>query len=253
MAHYQIILAYDGTTFQGYQRQKSVRTVQGEVEAALRHLNWTASAITSAGRTDTGAHASGQVIAFELDWSHSENELGRALNAILPEDVAVRSVKLAAAGFHPRYSATARTYQYHIYCQVDRHPLLERYAWRVWPEANLDLLQSAARMLVGKHDFSAFGKPPHAGGSTWRVVYGACWQPEAEGLRFEVSANAFLYHMVRRMVYLQVLVAQNQLSLDGLAALVQGGSAAHSQTPGIAPAHGLVLVDVLYGEKRELK
>jgi tRNA pseudouridine38-40 synthase len=223
------------------------------VEAALRHLNWAGASITSAGRTDTGAHASGQVIAFDLDWAHLDEELGRALNAILPEDVAVRSVMQAPEGFHPRYSATARTYQYHIYCQVDRHPLLERFAWRVWPEANLDLLQAAAQTLVGRYDFSAFGKPPHAGDSTLRVVYSACWQPEASGLRFEVSANAFLYHMVRRMVFLQILVAQNQLNLDDLNALVQAGGAAQSQAPGIAPAHGLVLVDVQYGEKRELK
>ncbi len=253
MAHYQIILAYDGTAFQGFQRQREARSVQGEVEAALRRLNWTDAAVTSAGRTDTGVHASGQVIAFDLDWSHSDEELGRALNAILPVDVAVRSVKLAAPGFHPRYSATARTYQYHIYCQVDRNPLLERYAWRVWPEANLDLLQAAAQTLVGRHDFGAFGRPPHAGGSTWRVVYTTCWQLEASGLRFEVSANAFLYHMVRRMVYLQVLAAQSQISLGDLDALVQTGGMAQTQTPGIAPAHGLVLVDVQYGEKRELK
>jgi tRNA pseudouridine38-40 synthase len=253
MAHYQVILAYDGTDFQGFQRQKSARSVQGEVESALHHLNWNASAIASAGRTDTGAHASGQVIAFELDWPHSEYELGRALNATLPQDVAVRSVKLAPDGFHPRYSATARTYQYHVYCQVDRDPLLERFAWRVWPQAGLELLQDAAQTLVGRHDFSAFGRPPHTGGSTWRVVYTACWQPEDGGLRFEVTANAFLYHMVRRMVYLQVLVGQNQLGLADLAALVQGGAAVEKQTPGIAPAHGLVLVDVQYGEKREPK
>ena len=253
MAHYQIILAYDGTAFQGYQRQKSVRTVQGEVEAALRRLNWAGAAVTCAGRTDTGAHALGQVIACDLDWPHSENELGRALNALLPVDVAVRSVKLAEPGFHPRYSAKARTYQYHIYCQVDRNPLRERYAWRVWPEVELQLLQQAAQALVGNHDFAAFGKPPRPGGSTRRTVDAACWQPEAEGLQFEVTANAFLYHMVRRMVFLQVLVGQNHLSLHELAGLVQAEGAAQMQTPGIAPAHGLVLAEVKYGEQEDLK
>ena len=249
MAHYRIILMYDGTAFKGYQRQKGARTVQGEVEAALTRLKWLGTAITSAGRTDTGVHASGQVIAFDLDWPHSETELGRALNALLPADVAVRSVKLAEAGFHPRYDATARTYQYHIYCQMDRHPLKERFAWRVWPEVDPELLQQAAQVLVGSHDFAAFGNPPRPGGSTIRFVYQACWQPEAGGLLFEVTANAFLYHMVRRMVYLQVLVGQNHLGLQELAELLQGKGAFQPQTPGLAPAHGLVLADVKYDAK----
>lgn len=224
--------------------------MQGEVESALRRLSWTGAAIASAGRTDTGAHASGQVIACELDWSHPEDELGRALNAILPADVAIRSVKLAAPGFHPRYSATARTYHYHLYCGVDRDPLRERYAWRVWPEVKLDLLQGAADLLVGQHDFAPFGRPPHAGGSTGRMVYRACWQPEDGGLRFEVSANAFLYHMVRRMVFLLALVGQGQLPFADLAALVQGEQVAQAAPPGIAPAHGLVLVEVQYAGRR---
>lgn len=249
MAHYQIILMYDGTAFQGYQRQNDARTVQGDVEAALTRLKWLGTAITSAGRTDTGVHASGQVIAFDLDWSHSETELGRALNALLPADVAVRSVKLAEEGFHPRFDATARTYQYHIYCQMDRNPLKDRYAWRVWPEVDPDLLQQAAQVLVGSHDFAAFGKPPRPGGSTIRRVNQACWQPEAGGLQFEVTANAFLYHMVRRMVFLQVLVGQNHLGLQGLADLLQGKGTVQPQTPGLAPAHGLVLAEVRYDVK----
>jgi len=253
MAHYQVILAYDGTAFLGYQRQKGARTVQGEVEKALARLNWQGSAILSAGRTDTGVHASGQVIAFELDWSHSAEELGRALNALLPVDVAARSVKETAPGFHPRYQARSRTYQYHIYCQQDRHPLKERFAWRVWPDVDLAKLQQAACLLVGSHDFAAFGNPPRPGGSTLRVVHQACWQAEAGGLQFEVSANAFLYHMVRRMVFVQVLVGQNRLSLPDLAEMLQGESTTQPQTPGLAPAHGLVLVDVSYEERPEIK
>jgi tRNA pseudouridine38-40 synthase len=248
MAHYQIILAYDGTLFQGFQRQGSARTVQAEVETALRKLNWQGRTILFAGRTDSGVHGSGQVIAFDLDWTHSPEELGRALNASLPKDVAAQSVALAADDFHPRFDATGRSYQYHIYCQPDRDPLRQHYAWRVWPAVDLNLLQQAASLLEGIHDFTVFGTPPRAGGSTVREVFKASWQSQASGLLFEITANAFLYHMVRRLVFLQVLVGQGRLSLDELAAGVQ---TAQPQPPGLAKPQGLVLTSVQYGGRRQ--
>lgn len=245
MARYQVILAYDGTDFQGFQRQANVRTVQGVVETALASLGWPGQTIYCAGRTDTGVHGAGQVIAFDLEWLHSPDELGRALNAHLPADVAVRTVREAASDFHPRYDAKGRTYQYRIYCEPNRDPLRDRFCWRVWPELDLDLLQQAARLLPGIHDFAAFGTPPRPGGHTIREVFRAGWEPQAGGLLFEVSANAFLYHMVRRMVYLQVMVGQRRLELEHLA---QAVCAAQPQPPGLAPAQGLVLKEVQYTE-----
>ncbi len=99
MAHYQVIIAYDGTNFQGFQRQGSSRTVQAEIEAALHHLDWQGDAIFYAGRTDSGVHASGQVIAFDLEWAHPPEALGRALNAHLPADIAARDVSSGSSGF----------------------------------------------------------------------------------------------------------------------------------------------------------
>jgi tRNA pseudouridine38-40 synthase len=247
MARYQVILAYDGTDFQGFQRQAKARTVQGVVETALRQINWQGRVLLSAGRTDTGVHGAGQVVAFDLDWAHTPVELGRALNANLPADVAVKQVLEAAPTFHPRYDAKGRLYQYQIFCQTDRDPLRDRFAWRVWPEIDLALLQQAARLLPGTHDFAAFGTPPKPGGSTIREVFWTRWESQAGGLLFEVAANGFLYHMVRRMVYLQVLVSQNRLELAHLA---QAVLAAQPQPPGLAPAHGLVLKEVWYEENR---
>lgn len=246
MARYQIILAYDGTDFQGFQRQAKGRTVQGVFESALSQLGWTGRITLFAGRTDCGVHAEGQVAAFDLDWSHPVEELARAINAHMPADVAVRSVQVTAPNFHPRYDAKGRTYQYQIYCQPDRDPLRDRYAWRVWPELNLALLQQAAQLLPGIHDFTAFGTPPRPGGRTIREIFSTAWEPRSRGLLFEVSANAFLYHMVRRMVYLQVQVGKNLLELESFAQAVQ---AAHPQPPGLAPAHGLALKEVLYEVK----
>ena len=111
---YKVILAYDGTHFFGFQRQGADRTVQLEVEAALRQLGWQGRAITSSGRTDSGVHATGQVIAFDLDWRHGTESLLRALNAKLPDDVAVQAVEVAPADFHPRFDATSRCYRYQV-------------------------------------------------------------------------------------------------------------------------------------------
>ncbi|HSV86386.1 MAG TPA: tRNA pseudouridine(38-40) synthase TruA [Levilinea sp.] len=243
MARYKITLAYDGAAFLGFQRQRSGRTVQAEVESALRQLNWPGRAILAAGRTDTGVHAAGQVIAIDLDWVHEPADLGRALNARLPEDIAVREVVAVTGDFHPRYDARVRSYHYQIYCQPERDPLRARYAWRVWPEAKLDLMQAAARLFPGAHDFAAFGTPSRSGGSTVRLVYKAGWTAQVNGLLFEVSANGFLYHMVRRLVFLQVLVGQGLLKLEALQSAIAD---TQPMPPGLAPPHGLVLSDVRY-------
>ncbi|HNS63329.1 MAG TPA: tRNA pseudouridine(38-40) synthase TruA [Anaerolineaceae bacterium] len=248
MERYQIILAYDGTGFQGFQRQEGDRTVQGEVEKALRQLGWLGGSILSAGRTDAGVHAAGQVIAVDLEWNHSTNALLQAMNANLPEDVAVRNVQITSDGFHPRYDAVRRTYHYHILVDPIRQPLKERYAWRIYPEVEVDRLHAAAQLLVGAHDFAAFGRPPKAGGSTTRQVFRAEWLAEEGGWRFEVTANAFLYHMVRRMVYLQVMAALGQWSLERLQ---KGVERAEPQLPGLAPPQGLVLMEVQYPLNRQ--
>lgn len=245
MARYQITLAYDGTNFLGFQRSGRLRTVQGEVEKALRGLGWQDRVILSAGRTDTGVHATGQVIAFDLDWNHSAEALGKALNAALPQDVAAQDCREAAADFHPRYNAIRRTYRYCIYTQPERNPLLERYAWRVWPALDVQRLREAAALLPGTHDFAAFGTPPRAGGSTVRSVAHAAWQSTQQELVFEVSANAFLYHMVRRLVFWQVLVGAGRLDLEQWALAV---NATQTLAPGLAPPQGLTLVRVAYPE-----
>lgn len=247
MERYKVTLAYDGTQFYGFQRQGKARTVQLEVEAALRKLDWQGRTILSAGRTDRGVHAAGQVIAFDLDWAHSPQVLGRALNANLPEDVAVKAVEVARTDFHPRYDASFRCYHYHLWFAPERDPLRNRYAWQVWPPCDPQSLQAAARLLIGSHDFAAFGAPLRAGGSTIRTVFQAGWQAEGEdgAWSFQVTANAFLYHMVRRMVFVQVLVGQQRLNLENLQQAVEQVSPV---SPGLAPPEGLVLKSVQYAD-----
>ena len=249
MARYQVILAYDGTEYLGSQRQAKSRTAQGELEKTLRQLGWSGRSALLAGRTDTGVHASGQVAAFDLDWAHADGDLLRALNANLPADMAARDIRIAPPKFHPRFDATSRHYRYRLFCQQVRDPLRERSAWRVWPEINGEALQKVAPLFVGQHDFASYGTPPRAGSSTVRTVMNSSWQARDDEWHFEVQANAFLYRMVRRLVFIQVAVAQGKVSVETVAGSLakQVEERERSELPsGLAPAHGLTLVEVTY-------
>jgi tRNA pseudouridine38-40 synthase len=258
MARYKLTLAYDGTDFLGSQRQVKHRTVQGELEKALRKLGWSGRSILLSGRTDTGVHATGQVASVNLDWSHADDDLVRALNSSLPDDIAVWSARVVDAKFHPRFDATSRRYRYKLFCQPVRDPIRERFAWRVSSPLNGDALADAAKQLIGTHDFSAFGSPTAPKGTPVRTVMKAGWtQTVDDEWHFEVQANAFLYRMVRRLVFVQVAVAQGKTSVEAIArSLADQASAGkrigcrHGATAtlpsGLAPAHGLTLVEVEY-------
>lgn len=201
METYKSIIAYDGTDFKGFQRQvEGLRTVQGEFERGLKQIGWNEESIRAAGRTDAGVHASGQVVSFALNWRSETNNLTRALNANLPTDIAVKRTEQVDVDFHPRYSARSRVYRYTIICEEYRDPLRERFAWRVWPAPSYEDLSEVAHWIVGKRDFAAFGRAPKEGGHTIREVLQADWEQVSDELVFRVEANAFLYHMIRRLV-----------------------------------------------------
>jgi tRNA pseudouridine38-40 synthase len=244
MARYKVILAYDGTHFRGFQRQVSERTVQGEVEQALQDIGWQGSSITASGRTDTGVHATGQVVAFDLDWAHSPTDLRAALNASLPPDVSVRSVRQIHDDFHPRFDAISRSYRYHVYISAVRDPLKDRYAWRVWPGVEFERLERAAEYLIGEHDFSAFGTPPDQSGGSIRVVESAGWHLDNGDLIFTIEANAFLYRMVRRLVSYQIEIGQGKFDVRSIQMLLERPPTVMVQ--GLAPPQGLFLSEVSY-------
>jgi tRNA pseudouridine38-40 synthase len=253
MARYQIILAYDGTGFYGSQRQGRTRTVQSELEKALVKIGWVGKSILLAGRTDTGVHASGQVAAFDLEWDHSLEDLQRALNANLPSDIAVRRVKETQESFHPRFQAASRCYRYHLFCEELRDPLRERFAWRVWPPVS-DLTPLAG-IWTGRHDFSAFGSPTTPKGSTIRTVFSAEWKRKGNEWTFTIEADAFLYRMVRRLVYVQVAVGQGRAAAEDLTLALENNptvrEAAKDRIPaGLALPNGLTLVSVKYAHLR---
>ena len=247
MAHYKSIVAYDGTNFYGFQRQSpgsNLRTVQSEIESRLTQIGWTENSILAAGRTDTGVHASGQVISFKLDWKHTTRELTAAINSGIAHEISIKSVEEISDGFHPRFDAVSRRYKYQIYVQPVRDPLRDRFAWKVWPDVNDDLMNEAARILIGNHNFCNFGKPHKTGGSTERNVFHSNWRRQADNLVYEVEANAFLYHMVRRIVKLLIEVGHNRINIEYINEIL--GSEDNACPQGIAPPNGLILEEVKY-------
>lgn len=248
---YRAILAYDGKPYRGFQRQAgNTPTVQGALEDALRHVTRQAVTVIGAGRTDTGVHASGQVVAFDVAWRHSAETLLRAVNANLPESVALQALTETEATFHPRFDARSRTYRYTLYVASVRQPHLTNSAWHVATRPlDLAVMRQGAALLLGTHDFAAFGQPPQ-GENTVRTLLRSefenehVFDPDIAMLRYTITANAFLYRMVRRIVGALARLGREQISLDAFAEAFQ---AADGQWPNqTAPAHGLSLTTVMY-------
>lgn len=244
---YKVTLAYDGTDFHGSQRQPELRTVQGEVERALKHISWEGDAVYFAGRTDAGVHAAGQVIAFDITWNHEPEDLQRALNASLPEDISALQVNRAGDDFQPRFDARCRRYTYQVRCNPIRDPLQDRYMWRVWPEVDKVRLQQASSSLIGVHDFAALGSPHQEGGSTVREVRKADWLGKKGYYTFDILGNAFLYHMVRHIVILLVEIGQGKEEIEAVERYLDRPQGPPAR--GLAPARGLILSEVMYGQE----
>jgi tRNA pseudouridine38-40 synthase len=248
---YRATVEYDGTNFQGFQIQARGRTVQGELEKAIERVTQKQVRVLGSGRTDAGVHAIGQVIAFDVSWRHTLLELHRALNAVLPEDIAISRLTTTYSTFHPRFDASWRQYRYLILNQPIRSPLWARGAHHVTEFLDVEAMGEASQALIGSHDFAAFGRPPQ-GESTVRRVLQADWfveqprQTQGKFLIFEITANAFLYRMVRNIVGTLLRVGRGEFPPGEVSALLKIKDRGASGPP--APPCGLCLVKVGYAD-----
>ncbi len=243
---YKLILEYDGTDFSGWQIQPGVRTVQTEVERALGTVLRRPVRVTVAGRTDAGVHASGQVAGFDTDMPVDPGRLKKALNAILPRDVTVVDIAETWPGFHARYDARARVYRYTI---SDRRLSIGRlYAWHVRYRLSRELLVEATRPLNGPCDIRGFSKAAEEEDFS-TVVLKNQWMFEGNLMIFEISAVRFFHHAVRSIVGSAVEVARGKESPDLLRRILDTGDRVLAGPT--APAAGLCLVRVIYGESGE--
>jgi tRNA pseudouridine38-40 synthase len=236
-----VTLEYDGTDFEGFQVQKRGRTVQGDLERALVQITGETIRVTGGGRTDSGVHALGQSAHFDTSWHRPIETLQRALNAVLPTDIAVRTIARVADYFSARYSATSREYRYTILNQPSRSPLEQRYALLVPEQLDTHAMDAAARCLIGVHDFGSFGTAPR-GDVTTREMYHASVERTGAQVIVELKANAFLYRMVRRIVGTLLIVGKGVMGVDEFReVLKRRGKAGPS-----VPPQGLCLVAVNY-------
>lgn len=237
----KLILAYDGTCFSGWQRQSGgLRTVQGVVEDALAKLHKAPVALTGSGRTDSGVHAAAQAANFHTSIARMEPErFVPALNSILPRDVRVLEAREVHADFHARFDARLRTYRYYFLTRREVLPWELRYAWRIGRRPRVERLNEYARLLRGEMDCTAFAVPGDKSRSRFRYIAGASFFPEGDKLVFEISANAFLWRMVRSVAGTLVRFEEKDLSAAYLREVIESRS--RSLTGPTAPPEGLFL------------
>ncbi|MDQ3781836.1 MAG: tRNA pseudouridine(38-40) synthase TruA [Actinomycetota bacterium] len=244
MTTYRIDLAYDGTGFYGYARQDTVRTVQGELEAAL--LPFTGPVATYvAGRTDRGVHAAGQVVSLTTDVEVDTARVVRSLNRRLGPEISVATMVAVPDGFHARFSAVGRAYRYLVIDGDTPDPFLARFAWHLGHRLDVGAMDRAAAVLIGEHDFASFCR--QAGErSTVRLVRTARWERYRPDLvAFTVEASSFCHQMVRSVVATCARIGRGAMPVESMADVLAGGDRA--LTPGPAPPHGLTLLRVDYG------
>jgi tRNA pseudouridine38-40 synthase len=241
---FRATVEYDGTDFFGFQVQSGVRTVQGELEAALAHLSdGERRAVDGAGRTDAGVHALGQVIAFTYTGRLAADELGRALDALLPSDVAIRDLRRTTRAFHPRHAARYREYRYTVW-NGPRSPLRERTALGVRVPLDTAAMARAGSAFIGRHDFRAFGATDR---SPVRTVMAVRVRQQGRLVTIDVRADSFLRGQVRRMVAVLLEVGLGKMDDTAVRSALAGGEPAFKGTA--VPAKGLCLRRVAFGRR----
>lgn len=243
MTTVRLELEYDGTGFRGWAAQPGLRTVQGELEAALSTVLREPVKLTVAGRTDTGVHALGQVASFVTSREISE-DLARRLNGVGPDDIGITAATEVEDDFDARRSAKSRSYRYRLLARSAPSPFEQgRALW--WPHRfDLEALEACAAALPGNHDFTAFTPTQTDHVRFDRDIHEASWGQEGDILTFRITADAFMRNMVRILVGTMLEVANGRRTPDNFKQLLTG--ATRSEAGDTAPPHGLYLESVSY-------
>jgi tRNA pseudouridine38-40 synthase len=242
----RLALEYDGTAYRGFGIQPAAPTIQGVLEAALAATLGHSTRVVAGGRTDSGVHAVGQVVSLQTSARLDTEAVRRATNARLPADVRVRAVVEAPEGFDARRSALWRHYRYTLWRDAAPNIWWQRYSHHLSGPLDLGAMRRASRRLEGRHDFAAFAthQGQNAPGSTVRRVIAARWRTDGAFWHFDVTADAFLRHMVRSMVGTLLLVGRGDLALREIAVLLRERDRRRAG-PTVSAA-GLTLMEIAY-------
>lgn len=249
MVRTKMIIQYDGTNYHGFQRQINAHTVQQEIEQCLHKLTAENITIISAGRTDAGVHALGQVIAFDSNSTIPPERFDLALNTILPPDIRALKSALARPDFNPRYDAVKKQYRYLIYRKKEKAIFYRNYACCFNRELNIKAMQKACTVIEGKHDFKPFSSTGSSAKTSERTVYKCTLTEKEPFLILDISANGFLYNMVRIIVGTLFKIGMGRLKHDIAEVFA---CQERSMAGPTAPPQGLYLVAVEYPQEKNI-
>nr|WP_302597293.1 tRNA pseudouridine(38-40) synthase TruA [uncultured Cellulosilyticum sp.] len=244
MARYKLIVAYDGTNYNGFARQPNgitiVETLEEAVEKIVQHKVY----ILGAGRTDTGVHAKGQCCIFDSDTKVPVDRLAKAINSKLPMDIAVQSVERVSDDFHPRFGAKRKTYRYQILNSKQRDPFSYKYTLMYPYEVDLERMKTAAAKMVGTHDFKCFCAVKTDVKDTVRTIYDIHIYQQEDLITVDICGNGFLYNMVRIIIGTLLKVNEGKLSADDITRIIE--SKDRNLAGPTAPPQGLTMLKIIY-------
>lgn len=248
MQCFKLTIAYDGTAYSGWQIQPNAPSIQQLIQEALGLLIKDEKIVViGSGRTDAGVHALNQIAHFKTSEQITANRLLLALNGLLPRDIRIKKAENVPLNFHSQYDAIGKEYHYHLFLERVMDPFRRLYCWHLLKKLDINLLGEAAKVFVGKHDFTSFANEPHAGSvskNPVRTIRRLDLFLTEGGIRLEFEGDGFLYKMVRNIVGTLVAVASGRLSISEVISIFEAKD--RRMAPGAAPPQGLFLVRVDY-------
>ncbi|MBU0683971.1 MAG: tRNA pseudouridine(38-40) synthase TruA [Candidatus Omnitrophota bacterium] len=244
MRNIKLTIAYDGTNYKGWQLQKNGTTIQGKIEEAIEKTFKKKHRIYSAGRTDSGVHAQGQIAHFKTSVPVPMNKIPSIINTVLPPDIAIKNAKKVSTDFHAQFDAKQKHYRYYILNSLKREAFKERYAWRVSYNLNVSLMREAAKALIGKHDFKSFQAVDKRERLSVRNIFSITVKKQKAFIVIDIKGDGFLYNMVRNIVGTLVEIGRGYFSPESMMEILKSKN--RKKAGPTAPAKGLFLMEVKY-------
>lgn len=244
MKRFKMIVAYDGTNYNGFARQPNGVTIQETLEEAISKIVQHEVRTLGAGRTDQGVHAKGQCVIFDSETKVPAEKLAKAINSQLPLDISVKSVEEVSMDFQPRFGAKRKTYRYQLLNAQVRDPFLYKYSLQYPYKLDIELMQEAANEMVGKHDFACFCSAGSSVKDTVREIYSIQIKKHEELVTVDICGNGFLYNMVRIIIGTLLRVNEGKLSTGDIKKIINGKD--RQKAGPTVPPQGLTMLEIIY-------